>query len=170
MSQQREVLVDVMIDPFGGGDYDGYDEFEALQKAIPELLLPAGCSAIIRRAHCMNEQTNADLVVYDFGGMMPGSDDLIASNARAFGRFLQAHPNALGVVISRFTYSRMRFEFIDAGMIPEDDDFLPSSIYAEDDIKTPFENLIVTTFTVDFGFQSESDIEKIQAWFKEKKR
>lgn len=151
-----------MVDPFGGGQYDGNDEFEALSKFVPDLL-PAGVSGIIRRAHYMNDQSNADLLVYDFGGLMPGADNLIASNARALGRWLQQHPNSLALVISRFTYSRLRSEFQDAGLIPEDETY--RSVYDDDSPVTEFKNLLVMSFTVDSGFWDEEQTERVTKWF-----
>lgn len=75
-----------------------------------------------------------DILVYDFGGMLPGCDDLLRSNARQIIRMCQDNPNFTALIFSSFTYRhQIRYELDELGMgeLPnlinfESDDDLPA--------------------------------------------
>lgn len=50
-------------------------------------------------------EPGTDLVIYDFGGLMPGNT-LMESNARHLAQWAADNPNALVVIVSDFTYKR----------------------------------------------------------------
>lgn len=50
-------------------------------------------------------QSGTDILVYDYGGMLPGCDDLLESNARAIIGWASDHPNGLVLIASSFTWN-----------------------------------------------------------------
>lgn len=52
---------------------------------------------------CVLQNLSADLVLYDFGGMMPGTS-LMEDNSRAIIKWAADHPSALVVVVSSYTF------------------------------------------------------------------
>lgn len=58
-----------------------------------------------------------DILLYDYGGMLPGCSDLLDSNARAIIRWCQDNPNCLALVVSSFTYeNQLQYELREMGL------------------------------------------------------
>lgn len=67
--------------------------------------------------HALEIEAGTELVIFDFGGMMPGCDSLISSNARALFKWAQDNPNGLVVIVSWFTWMRyIEAEMEDLGL------------------------------------------------------
>jgi hypothetical protein len=97
-----ELKIAILVDPMGGGGKTAEEEVEAHKITFTALLDPAE----IRFEHVWNPgaiSPGTDIVVYDFGGMMPGTD-LMESNARAITQWAIDNPSSLVVVASGFTY------------------------------------------------------------------
>jgi hypothetical protein len=98
------IKVAILVDPMGHGfgEFTAEDEVENHKKVFTEVLKPAE----IRFQHVWSPgaiDPGTDLVIYDFGGMMPGTD-LMDSNARAIVQWANDNPNSLLVVVSSFTF------------------------------------------------------------------
>lgn len=62
-------------------------------------------------------RSGTDIVVYDYGGMLPGCEDLLASNARAIIRWADENPNGVVLVVSSFTWGhQIKYELEDSGL------------------------------------------------------
>jgi hypothetical protein len=109
--------VAILVDPMGHafGDVTAEDEVETHKRTFTELLAPAE----IRFQHvwCPGSiDPGTDLVVYDFGGMLPGND-LMESNAHAIVQWAHDNPNAVVMVASGFTYrNSVQYEIEQLGM------------------------------------------------------
>jgi len=104
----------VILDYMGSCGKSPEEEFEDLKQRFGNIF--AGANPVFYRAGYPAEfgkhgiQPGTDVVLYDFGGMMPGCDDLLSSNARSLIRWCQEHPQSLALVVSTFTY-RQQFEY-----------------------------------------------------------
>lgn len=102
-SRSRSALrVAVLVDPMGCGHRSDDDEFEAHCASLRDTLSERELR--FERLYCFDDaKVLADLVVFDFGGMMMGND-LLGSNSRALLRWLDDHPSALVVVVSEMSF------------------------------------------------------------------
>jgi hypothetical protein len=83
-----------------------FEEFAAPAKL--KVHTPAGVHGI---------EVGTDLVIYDFGGLMPGND-LMESNARALVQWAVDNPNALVVIVSETTYRNyFKYEAEEMGLM-----------------------------------------------------
>lgn len=95
----------ILVDQMGHGFGEVTPEMEVEQHAkdFAELLRPHKIKHYtLRSAHEVKPGT--DLVLFDYGGMLPGCGDLILSEVRALFRWAQDNPSSLAVVVSTFTY------------------------------------------------------------------
>jgi len=97
----------IIVDFMGSGELTDRDEIAEHKRNYTKFLKPH--KAEFYRAyspypgeHGIRDGT--DLVIYDFGGMLPGCSDLLESNARELVRWAAEHPSCLVVVASKFTY------------------------------------------------------------------
>jgi len=107
----------ILVDPMGHGFGDYSPEMEAANhlKTYKELLKPAELKAI-RVWTPGSIEPGTDLLIYDFGGMMPGTD-LMDSNAHSAVQWAKDNPNSLLVVVSRFTYDQyIKYELEELGL------------------------------------------------------
>lgn len=93
----------LIVDPNGSFvlDVTGSQEIAEHKKYYGRLLRP-------RKLECteklyVSDAMDADLVIFDFGGMGFGND-LLGSNSRTLARWLKDHPSSLVIVASSFTY------------------------------------------------------------------
>lgn len=102
-SKPSKLKVAIVVDPAGTMTGPSAEEEIAEHKRVfTELLKPAEVS--FQELHTFYQvRPGTDLVVYDYGGLMPGND-LMESNAREVVRWAQDNPTSLIVVVSAFTY------------------------------------------------------------------
>lgn len=63
-------------------------------------------------------ETGTELVIYDFGGLLPGATGLIESHTRSIVQWAQDNPSALVVVVSGFTWNHyIKQELEDHGLL-----------------------------------------------------
>ncbi len=116
-SRGRTLNTIVIVDFMGSGFGETTPEMEVKQHIdrYSELLSP--CKLKWERKMCADFPPGTDLVIYDFGGMMPGATDLVASNARSLIRWAQDNPSSLAIVASSFTYQNsIVYEMEDLGL------------------------------------------------------
>lgn len=93
------IIVDLMGSSLGGPEEEIAEHKKTFAKYLPKYDLE------FTTPKCVMPDLEADLVVYDFGGMMPGTS-LMDDNARAIVRWAGDHPSSLVVVVSSFTFGR----------------------------------------------------------------
>lgn len=104
----------IIVDPVGCMDYTPEDEIAAYTKRYERLL---GRKLKVTTPAYVDPDMDAELVIYDFGGLMPGSD-LMNSNARTLVQWAADHPNALVVIMSEFTYRNyVKYEAEELGLM-----------------------------------------------------
>lgn len=96
----------IIVDPMGHGfgEVGPEEEIEEHKTDFAELLYPAQIKAYTPA--CMSErdiETGTDLIVFDYGGMMPGNT-LMEDNSRRLIQFAQDHSSTLCVIVSTFTW------------------------------------------------------------------
>lgn len=105
----KTIKTAIIVDPTGWSMATPEQEVEEHKERFGILLAPARLDAY-RAMHPGDGgkhgiQPGTELVLYDFGGMVPGSTDLMESNARALVKWAEDHPGALVVIVSRMTFT-----------------------------------------------------------------
>jgi len=100
-SKKKALFVAVIVDPMGSSQSSPEEEIEDHIKRF-SLILP-DFDLQFSTPKCVMPDLSADLVIYDFGGMMPGNS-LMEDNSRQIVKWAQDHPSSLVVVVSTWTY------------------------------------------------------------------
>lgn len=102
------IVVDFM--GHGFGEFSREDEIKEHKDRFGEFAEPVKLKVYTPMGTHPNElQPGTDLVIYDFGGLMPGSD-LMERNAHQLVQWAADNPNSLVVIVSEMTY-RNYFEY-----------------------------------------------------------
>lgn len=110
-----KLRVAIVVDPMGWSGATAEEEV-ASYKAQLAAWLPQFQLAI-HEGRDAGDLRESDLVVYDYGGMSPGSG-LMESNARHLLRWIEDHPCALVLVPSSFTYRNyLRSDLAEQGLL-----------------------------------------------------
>lgn len=96
-----ELAVAIIVDFMGSSMASPEEEIAEHKKRFSEIL--KGFSLKFSTPKCVMPDLSADLVIYDFGGMMPGTP-LMEDNSRQIVRWASDHPSALVVVVSSHTF------------------------------------------------------------------
>lgn len=124
--------VTLIIDWYGSLDQSGDEEREIYKKNLARLF-PKRELVFTDKQH-VDDDIDADLVVFDYGGVSTGND-LLTSNSRRLMRWLQDHPSSLVVIGSRFTYRQgIYYELADLDLQPSEE---------TDEMPPQFPNLMV---------------------------
>lgn len=91
------IIVDLMGSSLASPEEEIAQHTKNFQKLLPEYDLK------ISTPRCVMPDLSADLVIYDFGGMMPGTS-LMEDNSRQIVRWAADHPSSLVIVPSTYTY------------------------------------------------------------------
>lgn len=109
------IIVDYM--GHGFGEFTPEMEVEEHKKDFHELLFPAELDAYT--PICMSEdkiQAGTDLIIFDFGGIMPGNN-LMGDNSRRLIQYAQDHSDVLCMVASTCTWNMaLQYEMEDLGL------------------------------------------------------
>lgn len=101
-SKKRQLTVAIIVDPMGCGEATASDEIVEHKKRFSLVLSDYDLKFTTPR--CVMTDMIADLVLYDFGGMLPGTS-LMEDNSRAVIQWAADHPSSLVVVISSYTFA-----------------------------------------------------------------
>lgn len=99
--KKRELSVAIIVDFMGSSMASPEEEIAEHKKRFSEIL--EGYSLKFSEPKAVLSGLLADLVVYDFGGLMPGNS-LMEDNSRAVVQWASDHPSALVVVASSHTF------------------------------------------------------------------
>ncbi|HEX7313323.1 MAG TPA: hypothetical protein VF297_05355 [Pyrinomonadaceae bacterium] len=115
----RVIKTAIIVDMMGAGGKSPEEEVEQHKEFYGDLLAPATLD-VHRPYHAGGGkhgiQDGTELIVYDFGGMMPGSS-LMEDNARQVVKWAQDHPSGLVVVASSYTFRvYVEAEMADVGL------------------------------------------------------
>jgi hypothetical protein len=99
----KTLLTAVILDWMGSGGRTPEEEFADVVKEFSESLNVKLDAYQARSAYPGDIREGTDLVLFDFGGVLPGTD-MPDRNAREIVRWAENHPSALVVVISEMTY------------------------------------------------------------------
>lgn len=115
-----KILTGILVDPMGHGfgEVTPEQEIEGHIHDYSELLKPDTLKPYrLESAHQIKPGTR--LVLFDYGGMMPGCEDLVLSECRALLQWATDNPSALVIVISSFTYrNQIQYEIEEMGLTP----------------------------------------------------
>lgn len=103
----RRIKTAIIVDFMGSSMATPEDEVVAHKEKYGALLAPAVLDVHEPRHAWPGDygiEEGTELVIYDFGGLMPGSS-LMEDNARGVIEWANDHPNGLVIVASSFTYS-----------------------------------------------------------------
>lgn len=144
-------------DPVGTSDKTPEEELAEAVEQIERIVRPRKLRVTEQAG--VSEDMDAELVIFDFGGMWMGNS-LMQDNSRRLIRWMQDHPSSLVVVISSFTYRHgLAPELEDLGLVKSGE----IRNWRDEDAKQPHEvlpNLVVIGSRLD----DRSD-EMIRAWF-----
>jgi hypothetical protein len=131
----RKIKTAILVDFMGAGDLGPKEEVENHKIRFTELVKPhelrpyQAHHAGLGIEHGITD--NTDLIIFDFGGMMPGSS-LGEDNSRAIIEWANEHPSGLVIVVSSFTYDNfIRHEMESLGLN------LPNVVLDDDRSKNP---------------------------------
>jgi hypothetical protein len=100
--KKNKIKTAIIVDFMGAGGKTQEEEIEDLKIRYSQLVQPA----ILTDYNCPSPyhiEPGTSLVIYDFGGLMPGTD-LMDSNARELISWAEDNPNSLVMIVSSFTY------------------------------------------------------------------
>lgn len=129
--KRRKLSVAIIVDLMGTSMASSEEEIAEHKRRFSLILSDFELEFVTPR--CVMPDMVADLVIYDFGGMMPGTS-LMEDNSRAVIKWAGDHPSSLVVVVSSYTFcAYIRPELLALGLteilnvIPDnyDDDTLP---------------------------------------------
>ena len=101
--KKKQLNVAIIVDLMGTSRQSPEEEIEEHKKRFTEIL--EGFDLKFSEPRCVMPTLDADLVIYDFGGMLPGTS-LMEDNSRQIVRWASDHPSALVVVVSSHTFCR----------------------------------------------------------------
>ncbi len=101
-TKKKELEVAVIVDFMGSSMASPEQEIAEYKKQFSEIL--NGLSLKFSTPRCVMPDLSADLVIYDFGGLMPGSS-LMEDNSRQMVQWASDHPSGMVVIVSSFTFS-----------------------------------------------------------------
>jgi hypothetical protein len=107
--KEKRIKTAILVDMMGSGwgEVTPEQEVETLTARFSELVAPAELD-VYEPKHAgegkYGIQPGTELVLYDFGGLMPGSS-LMEDNARQIVKWAEDHPSSLVVVVSLFTFT-----------------------------------------------------------------
>jgi hypothetical protein len=109
------IIVDQM--GHGFGEVGPEEEIEEHKKDFAELLYPAVLDSYTPYGMSEAEvKQGTDLIIFDYGGMMPGNS-LMEDNSRRLIEFAQNHSSTLCVVVSTFTWrNAIQYEMEELGL------------------------------------------------------
>lgn len=111
----RPLKIGIVVDFMGCGDASPEDERRELREKFTELLQAHPLE--FYDEHGLNIRPCTDILLYDFGGILPGCDDLLLSNARHLVAWCRENPNSLAIVVSSFTYRhQIQYELEEEGL------------------------------------------------------
>jgi hypothetical protein len=102
-SKSNKLRVAIIVDPAGTmTGPSAEEEVEQYEREFTEFLKPAEVS-FQKLWSFHGVRPNTDLIVFDYGGMMPGSS-VMEDNSRRVVEWAQDNPTSLVVVMSQFTF------------------------------------------------------------------
>ena len=101
-AKSRTIKCSVVLDYMGCNEATPEDEFEQICKDVREIIANPIMFYESKMVHRI--EMGSDLVLFDFGGIMPGSN-LMEDQSRELIQWAQDHPSALVLVISGFTFT-----------------------------------------------------------------
>lgn len=137
----RRILTAILIDPMGWSGATAEQEFEEISETFSEALAPHKLD--IYRALSPQFKVGTELVIFDFGGMLPGTD-LPERNAREVIKWAEENPSGLLVIRSTFTYDHTILPLLEELGLAE-----RKVPYADDPFGRPtptFPNIILNLF------------------------
>ncbi len=101
-TKKKELEVAIIVDFMGSMMASPEQEIAEYKKQFSDIL--KGFTLKFATPRCVMPDLSADLVIYDFGGMMPGTS-LMDDNSRRIVQWASDHPSALVVIVSSFTFN-----------------------------------------------------------------
>ena len=99
--------VGILVDIMGSSIASAEEEVENHKELIMDEL-PTASLTFYQAFHAGSGKSgihpNTHLLLFDYGGMMPGCSDLLESNARQLIKWASDNPSSLCLVMSSFTY------------------------------------------------------------------
>jgi len=104
-TRKRTVKIIMCTDPMASmmHDYDQQKEYDAIERNMRETF-PEFKMVFVRDIfpHQLANES-FEIYLFDFGGMLPGCEDMVASQYRELARQVEDHPNALFLLYSSFS-------------------------------------------------------------------
>lgn len=107
-----KIRVFYLIDFMGSADTSPEEEVQETIRHFLELGVPVELLAWSFSFHVINDFPGTDMVILDYGGVMPGCGDMVTGQIRDVWKWAQDHPGKLVVVYSSFTWAMYSDEMI----------------------------------------------------------
>lgn len=100
----KQIKTAIIVDFMGSGDREPEDEVREHTERFNVLLAPD--SLLVHTPVTPADiEPRTELVLYDFGGFLPGAEDTVRHNVRAMIRWAEDHSSALVIIVSGFTFT-----------------------------------------------------------------
>jgi len=96
----KTIHVSAMVDFMGTSQFTPEEEYENIKKEIEEALC---CEVVMKVDVTPHKLERCDLYVFDYGGMLPGSEGLTNSLYRGLARKIEEMPSTVFWIWSSFT-------------------------------------------------------------------
>jgi hypothetical protein len=103
-----------LIDFMGAGGLTPEEEVAETMSHLQELGLPIDLAVWSYSFNEINDSPHIDIVILDYGGVLPGCDDMVKSQIRSVYSWASEHPGKLVLVWSSFTWDLYRDEMLEA--------------------------------------------------------
>jgi len=98
-----DITTAIIVDPYGTSSSTPATEAEELRRRYTRYVEPQSLKTY-EGASVRDLRDGTDLVLFDYGGVLPGLEGLAQSEVRALLRWMEEHQHALVVVVSPFTF------------------------------------------------------------------
>lgn len=100
----RAIRTAIIVDFIGTARFEPEEEIEQHKKLFGEAVAPD--TLVVTTPIAATEiEAGTELVIFDFGGLMPGCEGLASAQSRAILKWAEEHPSGLVVVVSAFTFT-----------------------------------------------------------------
>jgi hypothetical protein len=103
------INVGIVVDWMGSGDFTAEEEIDEIMKRLGSWLKGASLK-LAAHSYSVHQSTkeHIDLLVLDYGGVLPGADDMVNSQMREAKEWAENHPS--GLLFLYTDYTRQLYE------------------------------------------------------------
>lgn len=103
-TKEKKITVGIFVDFMGCGDQDPEDERKEIKRLFKEYI-PEKKFIFRDLEHLNLKNENFDILVVDYGGILPGAGGLLGSFGHQIEEFLEDHPRSILIIWTSMTWN-----------------------------------------------------------------